>query len=125
MTAQQLSKELNITMNIKNVSYGKHFDSDTQSRYIFTIQLKSRNKSYTFKYGQSLANGDKEPTLYDVLSCLTKYDAGTFEDFCRGFGYDTDSRAAHKTYKAVCKEHNAMCRLFNEYELEQLAETFI
>lgn len=61
-----------------------------------------------------------EPTLYDVLTCLQKYDVGTFEDFCSDYGYDTDSRTAFKTYKAVVKEFQAMERLFNSEELEVL-----
>lgn len=62
------------------------------------------------------------PTLYDVLACLQKYDVGTFEDFCNEFGYDTDSRIAKKTYKAVVKEYDKMCSLFNNDELEILTE---
>ena len=62
------------------------------------------------------------PTLYDVLSCLQKYDVGTFEDFCSEFGYDTDSRNAKKTYKAVVKEYDKMCSLFSNDELEVLTE---
>ncbi len=30
------------------------------------------------------------PTAYDILACLTKYEVGTFDDFCSNFGYDTD-----------------------------------
>ncbi len=62
------------------------------------------------------------PTLYDVLTCLQKYDVGTFEDFCSEFGYDTDSRNAKKTYKAVVKEYDKMCSLFSNDELEILTE---
>jgi len=60
------------------------------------------------------------PTLYDVLSCLQKYDVGTFENFCSDFGYDEGSRAAEKTYKAVVKEYDKMCSLFSNEELEVL-----
>ncbi len=60
------------------------------------------------------------PTLYDVLACLQKYDVGTFEDFCSCYGYDNDSRTAEKTYKAVVKEFEAMERLFSSDELEVL-----
>lgn len=60
------------------------------------------------------------PTLYDVLSCLQKYEVGTFEDFCSEFGYDEDSRAAYKTYKAVVKEYDKVCSLFSNDELEVL-----
>ncbi len=60
------------------------------------------------------------PTLYDVLTCLQKYEVGTFENFCDDFGYDTDSRTAKKTYKAVVKEYDKMCSLFSNDELEVL-----
>ena len=60
------------------------------------------------------------PTLYDVLACLQKYEVGTFEDFCGDFGYDLDSILAKKTYKAVSKEYDKMCSLFNNDELEVL-----
>lgn len=62
----------------------------------------------------------KEPELYDILTCLTKYDVGTFENFCSEFGYDEDSRSAEKTYNAVVKEYESMCRLFSDEELEVL-----
>jgi hypothetical protein len=62
----------------------------------------------------------KEPDLYSVLSCLQKYEVGTFEDFCSDFGYDNDSRTAEKTYKAVVKEFKGMENLFNSDELELL-----
>ena len=62
------------------------------------------------------------PTPYSVLACLTKYDCGTFEDFCGEFGYDTDSKNAEKTYKAVCKEWLNVQRLFTDSEIELLQE---
>ena len=62
------------------------------------------------------------PTLYDVMACLTKYDPGTFEDFCSDFGYDTDSRKAEKIYNAVEGEWLKVQSLFNDDELEILRE---
>ncbi len=62
------------------------------------------------------------PTAYSVLACLTKYDCGTFEDFCSEFGYDTDSKTAEKTYKAVCEEWLNVQRLFTDKEIELLQE---
>ena len=63
-----------------------------------------------------------EPTEYDVLACLTKYDPETFENFCGEFGYDEDSRKAEKTYHAVKDEYNNVAMLWNEEEMEQLTE---
>ena len=79
----------------------------------------------TFQYHFGNVKNDKivrpiAPTLYDVLSCLQKYEVGTFEDFCGDFGYDNDSRTALKTYKAVVKEYDKVCSLFSNEELELL-----
>lgn len=62
------------------------------------------------------------PTEYDILSCLTKYDPGTFEDFCSEFGYDTDSRKAEQTYNAVKDEYKSLCTLYSDDEMEMLTE---
>lgn len=64
----------------------------------------------------------KHPTAYDVLTCLTKYDPGTFENFCADFGYDTDSRKAERTYKACRKEWKQVAKLFTADQLELLQE---
>lgn len=62
------------------------------------------------------------PTEYDFLACLQKYEVGTFEDFCNEFGYDTDSRSAKKTYKAVKKEFGKVCKIWTDEEIEALQE---
>lgn len=63
-----------------------------------------------------------KPTPYDVLTCLTKYDPGTFEDFCGDFGYDEDSRAAERTYNAAKHEFNQLQTLYSDAELELMTE---
>jgi hypothetical protein len=120
--AQNTAKKLNLKMIINSVDYKKHFDNDTEKRHVFNLTLKKERKQYTFNFGQSIAQGSNEPTMYDVLTCLQKYDVGTFEDFCGDFGYDNDSRRAEKIYKAVCKEYQGMQRLFTESELNLLSE---
>lgn len=62
------------------------------------------------------------PSAYSVLACLTKYDPGTFENFCSDYGYDTDSRKAEKVYKSVLDEWENVQKLFNEQELELMQE---
>ncbi len=62
------------------------------------------------------------PSDYDILTCLTKYDIGTFEDFCGEFGYSEDSRKAEKTYFAVQKEYQNLRGMFSEAELVLMAE---
>lgn len=115
-----VAKKFNITLKVISSHYGfMQWDNKTK-REVFKLQLRRGRKSYTFEFGQSISKGSEEPNLYDVLTCLQKYDVGTFEDFCGDFGYDLDSRTAEKTYKAVVKEFEAMERLFSSEELEVL-----
>lgn len=120
-TADYAAESLGIKLSVVSIGYGKYFPDDKDARYVFKMRLKRGRKQYTFSFGQSISAGQKEPTMYDVLSCMTKYDVGSFEDFCGEFGYDTDSRKAERIYKAVCKEFAAMERLFNSEELEALS----
>jgi len=46
----------------------------------------------------------------------------SFKDFCGEFGYDTDSRKAFTTYKAVKREWENVSKLFTEDEIELLQE---
>lgn len=59
--------------------------------------------------------------MYDILSCLTKYDPGTYKDFLQEFGYDEDSKRAEKMYKAIKREYSAVERLFGDI-MEELQE---
>jgi len=62
-----------------------------------------------------------KPSLYDILTCLTKSDPGTFEDFCSEYGYSDDSRKALDLYFAVQKEWLACNNMFHDC-LEELQE---
>jgi hypothetical protein len=112
----------NTSFNASYKTHGLYFPDDKMSRDIWYITLKNSQHRYRFTFGQSINNAGKAPTEYDVLACLTKYEPGTFENFCGDFGYDTDSRTAERTYKAVCKEWENIEKLFSESELEQLRE---
>jgi len=74
--------------------------------------------------GNSTKNkGFKEPTAYDILACLTKYEVGEFKDFCAtNYGYNDDSIKAEKVYKAVLKEWDNVRMLWSDKEIEQLQE---
>jgi hypothetical protein len=91
-------------------------------KFVFTTEeakkMGYRIQNFEIKKNPNFA----VPAFYDVLTCLQKYDVGTFEDFCNDFGYDIDSRKAEKTYKAVLEEWQAVQSLFNDDELSQLQE---
>lgn len=97
--------------------------NEKQNRTVFKCKLTRKGKSYTFEFGQSIQAGGEEPTNYDVLACIQKYDVGSFDDFCGEFGYSSDSISAKKIYKAVCKEFEAVDRLFSDVmdELQEIS----
>jgi hypothetical protein len=108
-------------LKINSSKYGNHFAGDEQKRFIFNCTLTRNGKKFTLDFGQSIAAEDTPPTMYDILTCLTKYNPETFEDFCGEYGYNTDSINALNTYKAVKREFNGVNRLFGDI-LEQLQE---
>ena len=122
--ANDFAEKTGTKLSVNGFEYGPYFDRDEKEkvkRYIFRCRLTRGGKSYSFKFGQSINDGCKEPTIYDVLSCMQKSDVGTFENFCDEFGYDTDSRRAERVYKAVRVEWKAMERLFGDV-LDELQE---
>lgn len=103
--------------NLNILSFNDFFERIVSRLVQHTTDLVNKN------WGIGIpADEIKHPTAYDILACLTKYDPGTFENFCGDFGYDTDSRSAVKVYKAVRKEWNNVSKLFTESEIEQLQE---
>lgn len=110
--ANNFARKWGVRLSVLGCEYRKYFPKDEQACYVFKCRLARGRRSYTFTFGQSIFNGSKEPTYYDVFSCLQKYDCGTFSDFCWSYGYDEDSRTAEKIYKACVKEYNAVVRLF-------------
>ena len=118
--ALYFAKKYGVKLQILGSEYKPMWGEQTK-RTVFKLRLSRNSKSYTFEFGQSIANDSKEPAIYDILSCLVKSDPETFDNFCADFGYDIDSRKAEETYKAVCKEYKAVERLFGDI-MEELQE---
>jgi len=120
--ANEFAAKNNIQLVVNGYEYKKHFADDISERYVFNCTLKHNGKRYTFNFGQSIAQGSNEPTMYDILTCLEKYEVGSFDNFCSNYGYDNDSIKAHRIYKAVAKEYKNMLRLFGAELLDQMQE---
>lgn len=120
--AAQFLHNCHTTISFKFKEHGIYFSDETFTRDVWWVTLKNARHRYRFTFGQSQARQGIKPTTYDILACVEKYDPGTFEDFCSNMGYDTDSRRAEKTYKAVVKEWQNIRTLFTSEELEQLQE---
>jgi hypothetical protein len=111
-----------ITFSAKFVKHGLHFQDDKQTRDIYLLTLRRGKRSISFRFGQSIASQGKTPTAYDLLSCITKNDPGSFENFCGDFGYDRDSRKAEKVYRDVVAEWQKVEGFFTSSEFEELYE---
>ena len=124
--AKDLLKSINVIFKADFIEYAKHFSEDKKCRDIYKCTFRRGKNSFSLRFGQSINEstgaGGNAPTEYDVISCIQKYDVGSFDDFCGDFGYDTDSRKAEKIYKAVCKEFEKVSIFFTDTELEQLQE---
>jgi hypothetical protein len=148
--AKKFIEETGTTFKAEFLRHGLYFPGDKESRDIYKITLTRGSRGYSFNFGQSINASGKfifwgpkgkellqkkpskagydckrnksysEPGPYDVLAGMQKYDPGSFENFCGDFGYNTDSREAEKTYKAVVEEYQNLKMLYNEQELEVL-----
>jgi hypothetical protein len=120
INAQNFCAKFNIKIKISYLKYDYHFLEDKEKRHIFKVVIKKNGKQYTFNFGQSIANGKKEPNIYDILACLQKYDVGSFEDFCKEFGYNNEY-INNLLYNKVCKEYKNVDRIFGDC-IEELNE---
>jgi len=86
------------------------------------MKLKRWFEKEHFVLGGLTFDFGKEPTVYDVLSCLQKYDVGSLQDFCDELGYSDDSINAIKIYEAVVNEYVNVKMLWSDKEIELLQE---
>lgn len=108
-------------------------DNRTGMRRKYRCRLSREGKSYTFSFYGSVAAFEKGEDVneYDVLAALVKSDPGTFKNFCREYGYkpiDEDFGGTNKKsleiYKAVCKEWGGLCRVFDDFQNQEIYDKF-
>ena len=79
--------------------------------YRVTLHYKRRQMTVPFSCGPAI---EREPSAEDVLECLLSDSYGayqTFEQWCSDLGYDSDSRKAERTYRAVVRQDGQTRRL--------------
>lgn len=80
------------------------------------VELRRPGRKMTVYFSMGYAHKGKPPEVADVLDCLASDSAGIeqardFADWCAEYGYDTDSRKAHRTFK-VCERQAARLHKF-------------
>lgn len=104
--------------------------NETRLRNTYRATINTPKGSMWIKFWDSIANteGGEQPDEYDVLTCLQKYDVGSFEDFVCEYGYETeefeDRRRARRIYNAVCDEYEKVCGCFTEEQIEAMREIY-
>lgn len=111
--ARNFLKKFELSLNIREAIPQKppiwHKGKEDYGINYYCTLVNKEGKSYAFDFWGSIKDKEnyfrgwsKSPSAYDILACLDTYNDGiTFEDFCTGYGYDTDSITAEKTFKAV------------------------
>jgi len=88
--------------------------SDNIPRNIYKIIIERDGKKWIFSYTQALKCSDGQiPTPYQVLAHLTKYDVGTYSDFCSIFGYER-GWYSHNIYNDVVREYKNVIWMFGD-----------
>ena len=127
-TAENFIKNNGIQFTCEYLKFARYWAEDKEARAIFECTLKRNDQKYTFKFGQSIFNGMKDPELYDVFACLTKYDPIDIENFCADYGYKYgtnhhENDLAESRFKRVQDEYNNVNRLFSDI-MDELREIY-
>lgn len=127
--AKDFLESCNATMQITYLGKGVNKNwNETQLRNVYRATIITPKGSMWVKFWDSIAHtqSGEQPTEYDILTCLQKYDVGTFEDFVSEFGYETedfhDRQRAKNIYYAVCAEYEKVKRCFTEEQIEAMCE---
>lgn len=99
---------------------------DTRYRPHYRVTISRPGKRLSFDFWNSVDAGrtGKPLTAYDVLACISSdaYTPDTFEEFCADYGYDTDSRKAHATFRRASAFAKRIRAFFTAEELKALSE---
>ena len=129
--AEEFLKRHDLGFGATYKNTGAYFEDDGErgdSRDIYQIRIKRRNNghSITFNFGQSIADTEKgrKPGAYSILASLSSdiYCPCDFDEFCREYGYDEDSRTAERIFKKSSKFAERLNNFFGEGEKEDLSE---
>lgn len=103
LTLEQFIKSAGISMTAERTDRNPNMD-DSANMDHWRVVLKAGRSRLTTYFSMGYGYHGKAPKASEVLSCLAS-DASSadesFEDWCANYDFDTDSRKAERTYRAV------------------------
>jgi len=114
-------KRHGLTMTVKHTGQQPN-RSDTQDVWRCVISRKGFKGKLVTPFKMGSGHNGKAPELAEVLDCLASDIAGVennpkFEDFAAEYGYEVDSRAEEKIFKACVRQRDKLKAFIgDEYE---------
>lgn len=87
----------------------------------WSVIFRKRNNSDKFYFKYESTKHDP-PEYSELLEYVTKWNPGTFAEFCDLQDYNTDSRAAKKDYDEHLRQYLGMTRMFIPSQIKELRE---
>lgn len=127
--AKDFLKSCGATMKITQIGCEQNKNwNDKGWHNTYRATIKTPMGSMWVKFWDSVYNTERgiEPTEYDVIACLEKYDVGTIDDFVSEFGYEvnewSDVKRIQNIYNAVKRQYKSLCRCFTPEQIEAMQE---
>ena len=119
-----------IRIKFDSIVEGFPNSDDVLMRNKYKVTLTRNKKQYTFPFYDSHANyiKGKEPTVYDVLSCLQSYEPEWKDmwEMANDMGYIINSQTTYEnvknTFHGIWDEYRNLQRLYEPEWLEKLGE---
>jgi hypothetical protein len=87
-----------------------------------------KSGGFSLEFSQGSAHTES-PTDFDVLGCVmcdmvedSEFTESSFKDWCDEYEYDTDSRQAESTYRAILEQSKAVRDTFSSSEIDGLRQ---
>jgi hypothetical protein len=99
-------------------------DDEGWEHHAYSLRVDFEGRSMVTPWRQGVGITD-DPEVHDVMSAMISDTSGvlhgeTFEDWADEYGYDTDSRKAEATYRAVVAQTEGLRRLLGDDLLHRL-----
>lgn len=118
-----------VAMDVAWADTNPNMDDDAEwmaqaSHYLCTFSVKGQDGTLAVPFSMGPAH-TSEPSMDDVLDAIASdasgyENASGFEDWASEYGYDTDSRKAERTYRAVRSQSERFMRFVGKSAYDEL-----